>query len=88
MNLFPIYKQRTDTAIVKKGKFYSMLYLCGFVLAVVAWTVVVVIAQGGDAFVAKIHPANYNPSKTVELVPLEKIEELQKDEKKNNVKSM
>ena len=85
MNLYPVYQERRETEIVKKGKFYSMLYLCGFVSTVVAWTVIVVIAQGGDGFVAKIHPANYNPS-TDELVPREKIEELQKDEEKKNVK--
>ena len=86
MNLYPVYEENREVEVVKKGKFYSILYVLGFVCTLVAWTVVVVIGQGGDAYVAKIHPPNYNPSETSELVSRDKIKELQQDEEKKNVK--
>ena len=86
MNLYPVYEERVEVEVVKKGKFYSILYVLGFVCALVAWTVVVVIGQSGDAYVAKIYPPNYNPSDTSELVSRDKIKELQEDKEKKNVK--
>ena len=87
MNLFPIYKQRTDTAIVKKGKFYSTLYVVGFILTLTVWILVVSLPGEGGGYVSKIYPENYDPS-TQDLVSVEEIHELENDATKKNVKCM
>ena len=86
MNLYPVYEENREVEVVKKGKFYSILYVLGFVVSLIAWTVVVILGQGRDAYVAKIYPADYTPSEAAELVSREKIKELQEDKEKKNVK--
>ena len=87
MNLFPIYKQRTDTAVVKKGKFYSTLYIVGFILTLIIWILVVSLTGEGGGYVSKIYPENYDPS-TQDLVSVEEIRALENDVTKKNVKCM
>ena len=87
MNLFPVYKQRTDTAVVNKGKFYSTLYVLGFVLTLTGWVFVSVWFGGGSGYVSKIFPENYDPSTEV-VVSADKIRELENDPTKKNVKCM
>ena len=85
MNLFPVYKQKDDTATVKKGKFYSTLYVVGFLVTLIVWIVVVSLPGEGRGYVSKIYPENYDPSNE-DVIPVEEITALQNDVKKKNVK--
>ncbi len=87
MNLYPIYEQRKEKEIVKRGKFYSTLYIAGFTLGLIAWVVVISLPNERGGYVSKIYPPDYDMSDiSAKLVPTEKIEELQKDPKKRNVR--
>ena len=87
MNLFPIYQQRKEKEIVKKGKFYSTLYILGFALGLIVWIVVISLPNERGGYVSKIYPPDYDMSDTsAKPVPTEKIEELKQDPKKKNVR--
>ena len=80
MNLYPIYQQRKETEIVKKGKFYTTLYILGFALGLIVWIVVISLPNERGGYVSNIYPPDYDMSDiSAKLVPTEKIEELQKD---------
>lgn len=86
MNLFPVYKRVEDAKTVRKGKFYSWLYVFAFLITLIAWVIVVSIPSQQTGYVSMIHPPNYDPSNVdSENVEMDVIETLYKDPEKKNV---
>ena len=85
--VIPNLSTKNRDEIIKKCKFYSILYIAGFALGLIAWIVVISLPNERGGYVSKIYPPDYDMSDTsAEPVPMEKIEELEQDPKKKNVR--